>query len=81
MRNPRCSACKGRLVRIAYGMPAPGLLEKSGRGLVELGGCTISDDGPGYSCSACRQYFRHDGSPYVGEIDPLNYRRNEKSAP
>ena len=80
MRNPRCSDCNGRLVRIAFGMTAPGLLQKSGRGLVELGDAR-SRTMVGLLMLGVSTVFPPRWLTYVGEMDPLYYRRNEKSAP
>lgn len=41
------------MIPIFYGMPGPELVEASMRGVVELGGCVISDDAPMFRCEHC----------------------------
>ena len=46
--------CCGQSMRpIVYGMPGPELIEASSRGVIELGGCCISDDMPAFACAVC----------------------------
>ena len=46
--------CHGQPMRpITYGMPGPELVEASAQGLIELGGCCISDDMPAWRCRVC----------------------------
>ena len=53
--------CHGQPMRpIVYGMPGPELVEASAQGLIELGGCCISDDMPAWRCRVCGA--RADGS-------------------
>lgn len=48
---PQC--CDKPMTPIVYGMPGPELIEASLQGVVELGGCCISDDEPMFRCGRC----------------------------
>lgn len=50
---PRCAACGGRLVPIAYGLPGPDMIDDAEAGLVVLGGCMIDDHLPTAQCTDC----------------------------
>jgi hypothetical protein len=42
-KGSRCPTCNaGKLIPIVYGLPGRELIEKSGRGEIELGGCEVS---------------------------------------
>jgi len=42
-QGSRCPACNaGKLIPIVYGLPGRELIEQSGRGEIELGGCSVS---------------------------------------
>jgi hypothetical protein len=42
-KGSRCPACNaGKLIPIVYGLPGRELMEQSGRGEIELGGCEVS---------------------------------------
>lgn len=69
-KGSKCPDCKnGKLVPIVYGMPGPELVEQSGRGEIELGGCVVNQvfdpelgfksGDPELSCPKCEgQFFR-----------------------
>ncbi|MBI5434146.1 MAG: hypothetical protein HZA52_15035 [Planctomycetes bacterium] len=53
-RPTRCPKCgEAEIVRIAYGLPSPELVEEAQRGEVALGGCCIDDDSPEFRCKQC----------------------------
>ena len=60
MKKPRrCPECGGtEVVPIAYGMPAPELIESAERGEVVLGGCVIGDADPRWHCKECDHSWR-----------------------
>lgn len=60
--RPSCPRCgSSDVIRIAYGYPAPELVEASERGEVELGGCCIEDGLPDWRCRSCGGGFDHNG--------------------
>lgn len=43
-KGSKCPTCKvGKLIPIVYGMPGRELMEQSGRGEIELGGCSVTE--------------------------------------
>lgn len=60
---PRCGS--DATIRIAYGLPGPGLMEAADRGEVALGGCCIEADQPDHKCTVCDAAFAGEGN------DPL----------
>lgn len=43
-KGSNCPTCKvGKLIPIVYGMPGRELMEQSGRGEIELGGCSVTE--------------------------------------
>ena len=43
-KGSKCPSCKvGKLIPIVYGMPGRELMEQSGRGEIELGGCSVTE--------------------------------------
>jgi hypothetical protein len=43
-KGSKCPTCKaGNLIPIIYGMPGHELMEQSGRGEIELGGCSVTE--------------------------------------
>jgi hypothetical protein len=71
---PRCPSCRRRLVPILYGYPSAGLMKDAEKGRVALGGCVVSEDVPDLVCRGCRRYFKGDGEPCSGGVDPLDFR-------
>ena len=65
---PTCNAAK--LIPIVYGMPSRELMEQSGRGEIELGGCSVTEvfdselgfisGDPELSCPKCEGRFFWD---------------------
>ena len=57
-KGSKCPTCKvGKLIPIVYGMPGHELMEQSGRGEIELGGCVVSevfDPERGFKCLPLR---------------------------
>jgi hypothetical protein len=44
-KGSKCPSCKnGKLIPIVYGLPGRELVEQSGRGEIELGGCVVSSE-------------------------------------
>ena len=71
-KGSRCPECKnGKLIPIIYGLPGRELIERSGRGELELGGCSVSQvfdpergfisADPELSCPKCEGRFFRDG--------------------
>jgi hypothetical protein len=49
-----CPACGAKaIVRIAYGLPSPELVEKADRGEVVLGGCCLAHGSKLWACRDC----------------------------
>lgn len=48
--NAVCPDCGSKMVRIVYGYPGPGLIERSMRGEVALGGCCVTGFDPTHQC-------------------------------
>ena len=43
-KGSKCPTCRtGKLIPIVYGMPGRELMEQSGRGEIELGGCNVTE--------------------------------------
>jgi len=71
-RGSKCPTCKnGKLIPIVYGLPERELMEQSGRGEIELGGCVVSSEvfdpergfisgDPELSCPKCEGRFFRD---------------------
>ena len=70
-KGGKCPSCKvGKLIPIVYGLPGRELLEQSGRGEIELGGCSVSQvfdlelgfisGDPELSCPKCEGRFFRD---------------------
>ncbi len=57
--TPPCPSCGSSLavVRIAYGLPGPGLIEQADRGEFVLGGCVLEEDSPRWYCQECETGF------------------------
>ncbi|HUP17107.1 MAG TPA: hypothetical protein VM848_13785 [Acidimicrobiia bacterium] len=54
-RSSKCPNCgEQRLVPIVYGYPSESLLERWREGVVELGGCMVSDFNPPLHCKSCQ---------------------------
>ena len=53
--NPPCPKCGTKAVPIVYGLVGPS--EAYDCGEIHLGGCVVSDDGPGWHCNACGHEF------------------------
>jgi hypothetical protein len=72
-KGSKCPTCKaGNLIPIIYGMPGRELMDQSGRGEIELGGCVVSQvfdpelgfisGDPELSCPKCEgRFFRRNG--------------------
>ena len=52
-RKRKCPECGGKVVRIVYGMPGPGLMQDADDGKVLLGGCCIGFNDPDRGCVDC----------------------------
>jgi hypothetical protein len=63
-RKPRtCPACgSADVVPILYGMPTAEMFEKAEAGLIALGGCCVSLDGPCWRCVSCNTDICKAGS-------------------
>lgn len=71
-KGSKCPTCNaGKLIPIIYGFPGRELMEQSGRGEIELGGCVVSEvfdpergfisGDPELFCSKCEgQFFRSE---------------------
>jgi hypothetical protein len=43
-KGGKCPSCQeGKLILIVYGLPGRELMEQSGRGEIELGGCSVTE--------------------------------------
>jgi hypothetical protein len=54
---PQCGVA-GKVTRIIYGLPDPGLARDAELGKVVLGGCVIDDDSPVFVCTCGHQFGR-----------------------
>jgi hypothetical protein len=52
---PKCGSLD--VVPIAYGYPGPEMMDAAEKGLIELGGCCVTDDDPRKQCRACGEQF------------------------
>jgi hypothetical protein len=52
---PKCGSLD--VVPIEYGYPGPEMMAEAAKGLIELGGCCVSDDDPRKLCRACGEEF------------------------
>jgi hypothetical protein len=52
---PKCGSTD--VVPIEYGYPGQEMMDAAKRGLIELGGCCVSDDDPRKHCRACGEEF------------------------
>ena len=70
-KGGKCPSCQeGKLIPIVYGMPSRELMEQSGRGEIELGGCSVTEvfdselgfisGDPELSCPKCEGRFFWD---------------------
>ena len=80
-KGSKCPTCKvGKLIPIVYGMPGRELMEQSGRGEIELGGCVVSSEvfdpergfisgDPELYCPKCEgRFFRDRAVPTLGQL-------------
>jgi len=64
--DPVCPDCGSKMVRIVYGYPMGGLLERSARGEVALGGCVVT----GFDAThVCDQGHRWRWAGTAAELD------------
>jgi hypothetical protein len=57
-----CPTCtKATLVPIQYGLPGPEMRQDFEMGLIELGGCCVTDNDPELACLNCEARFMRDG--------------------
>jgi len=52
---PKCGSLD--VVSIEYGYPGPEMMAEAEKGLIELGGCCVTDDDPRKQCKACGEQF------------------------
>lgn len=52
---PKCGSLD--VVPIEYGYPGPEMMDAAEKGLIELGGCCVTADGPRKQCKACGEQF------------------------
>ena len=52
---PKCGSLD--VVPIEYGYPGPEMMDAAEKGLIELGGCCVTDDDPRKQCKACGEAF------------------------
>ncbi len=52
---PKCGSLD--VVPIEYGYPGPEMMDAAAKGLIELGGCCVTDDDPRKRCRACGEEF------------------------
>ena len=65
-KGSTCPACtKAKLVPIAYGLPGPEMLNDVELGLVQIGGCCVTDNDPELACLRCEAQFMRDGEMVV----------------
>ena len=61
-KGSTCPICtKGKLAPIAYGLPGPEMLQDFEMGLIQLGGCCVTDNDPELECLGCEARFMRDG--------------------
>jgi hypothetical protein len=61
-KGSTCPACaKAKLVPIVYGLPGPEIRQEFEMGLVQLGGCCVTDNDPELECLDCETKFMRDG--------------------
>ena len=72
-KGSKCPTCNaGKLIPIIYGFPGRELMEQSGRGEIELGGCSVTEvhdselgfisGDPELYCPKCEGRFFRDGT-------------------
>ena len=63
VRARKCPECSSAgVVPILYGMPTREAWEAAERGEFVLGGCTVDEGQPTWSCSACGHQWDGDGA-------------------
>ena len=75
----KCPNCNNKMIKIEYGMPSDELIELSEKGIIQLGGCTITDSDPIYYCKNCRRKYFDNLKDYIEDSDlmeMLNDRDN-----
>ena len=61
-KGSTCPICtRGKLAPIAYGLPGPEMLQDFEMGLIQLGGCCVTDNDPELECLGCEARFMRDG--------------------
>ena len=74
-KGSKCPSCKnGKLIPIVYGLPKRELMEQSGRGEIELGGCVVSSE----VFDPERGFISGDPELYCPKCEGKFYRRNTK---
>ena len=68
----KCPNCNNKMIKIVYGMPSNELFELSEKGIILLGGCSISNDDPIYYCSNCRRKYFDNLKDYIEDSDLSN---------
>ncbi len=68
----KCPNCNNKMIKIVYGMPSNELFELSEKGIIHLGGCSVSDDDPIYYCSNCRRKYFDNLKDYIEDSDLSN---------
>jgi hypothetical protein len=58
-----CRSCGSpEIISIGYGYPSPEMFAAAEAGVIELGGCVVTGDGPAWRCKACGSAFGQRGS-------------------
>ena len=68
----KCPNCNNKMIKIEYGMPSNELIELSEKGIIHLGGCSISDDDPIYYCNNCKRKYFDNLKDYIEDSDLSN---------
>ena len=56
--RPKCPKCDPvKVIPIVYGYPTAKAVEARDRGEIELPGCSVFDDAPGWRCNSCGDAF------------------------
>jgi hypothetical protein len=61
-KGSTCPTCKkAKLVPIEYGFPGPEMRRDFEMGLIQLGGCCVTDNDPELECLSCAARYMRDG--------------------